>query len=303
MAVLATACASEAKPDADRTTTTGATPDLVSAACAGDLTLATSGRIANGGLVETSGLAASRVHPGVLWAHNDSGDAARIFALGLDGADLGIWGIPNVAARDWEDIAIGPGATPAAGALYLGDIGDNQRARETVQVVRVAEPDPAAPRPGGATTVPTDPAAVLVLRYTDGAHDAEALLVDPENGNVIVVTKEVVGAAGIYVARPPAGFAGTAELRRVGQVGLGLIAPVTGGSVSPDGRTVALRTYGEVFLMRRGSRASVAAALRSKSCSVDVDDEGQGEAVALLDDGYVTTSEGAGAPLHRAQLR
>ena len=32
-------------------------------------------------LNELSGLAASRIHEGVLWAHNDSGDSARIFAV------------------------------------------------------------------------------------------------------------------------------------------------------------------------------------------------------------------------------
>ena len=40
-------------------------------------------------LVETSGLVASRRPRGVLWSHDDSGGNAELFALGLDGADLG----------------------------------------------------------------------------------------------------------------------------------------------------------------------------------------------------------------------
>ncbi len=301
LALVTTACLSSSEPDATRPPSSGGRADLVTAACDDDLTVETTGHIANGGLIETSGVVASRAYPGVLWAHNDSGDTARIFALGMDGGDLGMWQVPNVSARDWEDIAIGPGATSGSWFLYLADTGDNAHGRDSVQVVRVPEPNPATTRPPGPTTIATDRASVLTLRYPDGAHDAEALLVDPDDGTVVLVTKELVGPAGIYVARPPDGFAGNVELRRAGQVALGLLAPATGASVSPDGRVVALRTYGQVFLMRRAARESIADALRSKSCSVDVDDEGQGEAIALLDDGYVTTTEGASAPLHRAR--
>jgi len=38
---------------------------------------------------ESSGVAASRAHAGVLWTHNDSGDDAYVYATDLAGADRG----------------------------------------------------------------------------------------------------------------------------------------------------------------------------------------------------------------------
>ena len=72
------------------------------------------------------------------------------------------------------------------------------RSAPTIDVYRVAEP-----RVGAGATAPADR---LRLRYPDGAHDAEALLVDPLRGDLVIVTK-VLGAARAYrtSARLPAG--------------------------------------------------------------------------------------------------
>ncbi|NLT76895.1 MAG: hypothetical protein GXX98_10255, partial [Planctomycetes bacterium] len=61
---------------------------------------------------EASGLVASRKNPGVLWVHNDSGDTARVFAIDTRGNLLGVCSVTGAKARDWEDIAIGPGPDP-----------------------------------------------------------------------------------------------------------------------------------------------------------------------------------------------
>src|SRR6266566_1484018 len=63
---------------------------------------------------ESSGIAASRAHPGVLWTHNDSGDDAYVYATDLAGADRGVVRIRGARAVDWEDIALGPCPTPRA---------------------------------------------------------------------------------------------------------------------------------------------------------------------------------------------
>ena len=100
-------------------------------------------------------------------------------------------------AEDWEDIAAGPDPDGRP-LLYVGDIGDNAPGGPTIDVYRVAEPQV------GDTA--TAPAERLQLRYPDGAHDAEALLVDPLRGDLVIVTK-VLGAARAYraSARLPAG--------------------------------------------------------------------------------------------------
>ena len=76
-------------------------------------------------ITEASGLAGSRVNPGVLWTHNDSGGLPRVFALDLTGHLLGTWNLPGVNANDYEDIAVGPGPEAGVSYLYVGDIGDN----------------------------------------------------------------------------------------------------------------------------------------------------------------------------------
>ena len=59
----------------------------------------------------------------MFWAHNDSGDVPRIFAIDRSGALRATVAVNVPAAVDWEDIAI-DGKT-----IYIGDIGDNGAAR------------------------------------------------------------------------------------------------------------------------------------------------------------------------------
>ena len=181
------------------------------------------------GAVELSGLVVSRAQPGVLFTHNDSGDSPRIFALRLDGTLLAVDRVPGAAAVDWEDMAVGPGRDGGP-ALYLGDIGDNTARRATVDVYRV--PEPVVRSGGGGATAPAER---LVLRYPDGPHDAETLLVDPRRGDLYLVTKRADGRSGVYRAAAPLPFGGRATLRRVGTLRLGPTSAATGGSVSAAG--------------------------------------------------------------------
>ena len=52
-------------------------------------------------LVETSGLVASPSWDGLMWAHNDSGDEAWVYGIGLDGTARARLELP-VDATDWE---------------------------------------------------------------------------------------------------------------------------------------------------------------------------------------------------------
>ncbi len=105
-------------------------------------------------LKESSGIVASRRHPGVFWSHNDSGDRARLFALRRDGSAVhapgdaayaGI-GIDAATNRDWEDIT-----ADDAGQLYIGDTGNNGNARDDLAIYVVPEPDPATAARASAT--------------------------------------------------------------------------------------------------------------------------------------------------------
>jgi hypothetical protein len=267
-----------------RTTVRHATPPAV----CGALRATVTGVVQAAEALELSGLARSQTQPGVLWSHNDSGDRGRVFALRPSGKVLADLDVPGAAATDWEDIAI------RGDELYLGDIGDNARERPSIDVYRVSEPRVPA-------TGTTPPATRLRLRYPDGAHDAETLLVDPRSTAIAVVTKEISGRSGVYLARRPSA-ATTTTLRRVARLELGIGALATAGDVSANGRVIAIRTYGSVFAWRRAPGVSLGAALRGRPCvSPTPLREGQGEAIALTRDGrgFFTVPEGAHATIRR----
>jgi len=253
------------------------------------------GHVATSAATELSGLVLSRSQGGVLWTHNDSGDRARLLAVAPDGralADVAVAGAENV---DWEDIALGP-APEGGDALYVGDIGDNDGLRSSVVVYRMDEPRVADGQQQSA------PAQRLTLSYRDGAHDAEALLVDPSTGALVIVTKDFGNTAGVYVAdRPRAGA--TTMLRRIGDLTLDAAEPITAGDLSGDGRTIVIRTYDRAFAWSRGAGESLVAALGRRACTANADllVEGQSEAVALTADGraFYTVPEGGEPPIRR----
>jgi hypothetical protein len=239
-----------------------------------------------------------------------------VFAIDTTGKSLGEFALDGAQAVDWEDIAVAPG--PSANGkgrtsyLYVGDIGDNLAARASVTVYRV--PEPAVDRAG---TSPAEPiarvlpgAAALTFTYPDGPHDAEALLVDPRGNDLLIITKDLVGGRGIVFRGDADAPAGTsAVLERVADVSLGLGQGVTGGDVSADGSTLALRTYLGVVLYPRPAGTNLWDAFAQPSCAGAAPplvglarrSERQGEAIGFVPSGkaYLTVGEGAHPPLHR----
>lgn len=254
------------------------------------------GRIHTTEATELSGLVASRRQAGVLWAHNDSGDSARLFALGTDGRLRGEVAVSGAENVDWEDIALGPGPG-SRDALFVADIGDNDEERRSVSVYLVPEPDPGSGEPKTSAS-----AQRLTLRYPDRPHDAEALLIDPSGGELVVVTKSFGGDASVYTAgRPRTGT--MTKLRRVGRVPVSTGEAVTAGDVSADGGTIVLRTYDRALVWSRRRGESLSAALRREPCAAGADllGEGQGETLALSPDGrsFFTVPEGLRPALRR----
>ena len=279
--VLVAGCGGSASPPPDAPTVATGTPTAAPAmpALCGDLTVRRVGTVDAPAATEVSGLALSR--SGTLWAHNDSGDVPRVLALDRRGRFQREVAVSGAEAVDWEDIAI-RGRT-----LYVGDIGDNLAQRPNVSVYRFAEP------PAGATGVT---ATRIDLRYADGPHDAETLLVDPRTGAIVVVTKDIGGRSGVYVAAK-------GVLRRRATLKLGAGQLLTAGDVSGDGRTIVLRSYGRAFVYERHAGESLPRALKRAPCTADANLilEGQGESLALTRDGraFYTLPEGPGPTLRR----
>ncbi len=203
-----------------------------------------------------SGLAASARNPGWRYLLNDRPGTDAVWLLDGRARLHGPLRIAGLDAVDTESLEVAPcGPDDARSCLYIGDIGDNLRSREHVEVHRIVEPD----LEGTLPTAPL-PADVARLVYPDGPHDAEALLVDAD-GRPHLVTKatfdaerDETGPTRLYTA---SAFA-NGVLEEVGRLTLPaprrrVLGPVvgdvvTGGSVAGDGR-VLLRTYDHVVLL------------------------------------------------------
>ncbi len=245
-------------------------------------------RITDPRVIELSGLAQIG---DVLWAHNDSGDRARVFAVDGTGAVRAEVRLQGVDAVDWEDIATD------GTELYVGDIGDNEGVREQITVYRFTPPDPAAD-----AVLPPDQYQAITLHYPNGPRDAEALLVDPLTKDIVVVHKRFGGLSEVYSAAEDDWSDGDATLVREGSFDPGRtpLDAVTSGEVNADGLVVGIRTYAKVLMWPRDEGQSVAEALiDNEVCEAPTRVELQGEALAFTRDGYVTASEGEQPVLHR----
>ena len=253
---------------------------------------------------ESSGLVASRTTPGAYWTHNDSGDGPFIYAFDTRGDSFGTFRVSGAQARDWEDIAAGPGPQANRSYLYIGDIGDNDSVRPEVVVYRVAEPALSAStrnltkkRPGS-----TEPAEAIRLKYPDGKHDAEALLVHPRTGNIYIVTKVLIANPGVYEAVAPFTAGQSITMRRMGEARVPSLfgGVITGGSISPDGRHVALCDYFQGYeLVLPAGTSNFDDIWKQKMTGFDLGKRKQGESITYRLDGkaLLTTSEGKQSPL------
>ena len=269
------------------------------------------GTITDPGIGESSGLAASRRNPGLLWTHNDSGDEPLVYCLDLKGAPCGVWRVTGAEAWDWEDMAAGPGPRAGEPYLYLGDIGDNVDGRSEIFVYRIPEPAATA----GGATAPTKaapaasaPAEALKLRFPDGSHNAEALAVHPTTGDLYVITKDAQ-AARVYKAAAPLDASKATTMIQVGTIRLGAgsrgLEQVTGADISSDGRRAVLSTYAQGYELEASAGGPFDDIWSQPPAPVALGPRLQGEAIAYRLDGraLLTTSEIVPSPLQQVERR
>ena len=195
-------------------------------------------------LEETSGVTVSLSQPDVFWTHNDDGSV--LTAMNSVGEIISRIRI-RPSLTDWEDIATSSCAGGKS-CLYLADTGDNleRRSAGDISIRRLEEPDLDSPnfRATLNQQIPEFDTDVFPVRLPDGPRDIEALLVLPGE-DIYVSTKGRNGPVAIYRYPPPL-RPDTVTLELVQELSPGArVIPrqVTGGSVSPEGDILALRTY------------------------------------------------------------
>ncbi|MGW0869767.1 WD40 repeat domain-containing protein [Streptomyces sp. NPDC002740] len=227
-------------------------------------------------ITESSGLAASRQHPGIYWTHNDSDDGPYLYAVdsatGKTVARLTLTGVGT--PRDVEAVSIGPG-----NEIWVGDIGDNLGGTwQYVWIYKLPEPKELVDR--------TVKATQYVVKYSDGARDAESLLVHPKTGRVYIIDKKEDGGH-LYEGPAELSASGANIFRPVAAVDLW----ATDAAFSPDGTQLAVRGYfGGISYAWNGGRIK-------REGRLDVPLQRQGESVSYSADGtkLLYGSEGSGS--------
>ncbi|MFF4491746.1 WD40 repeat domain-containing protein [Streptomyces sp. NPDC001544] len=225
-------------------------------------------------ITESSGLAASHLHPGIYWTHNDSDDGPYIYAVdsrtGRTVATLTLKGIGS--PRDVEAISIGPG-----NEIYVGDIGDNLGGKwPYVWIYKLPEPKVLKDQ--------AVQAKQYVVKYSDGPRNAESLLVHPKTGRVYIIDKNEDGGH-LYEGPATLSSSGSNIFRPVAAIDLW----ATDAAFSPGGRQLAVRGYfGGIYYDWNGGKIK-------RQGRLDVPLQGQGESVSYSPDGtkLMYGSEGA----------
>jgi hypothetical protein len=215
-------------------------------------------------LVEISGVAASRVNPGLLYVHNDSGNPSQVYLTDGSGANKGTLDLTGLSNRDWEDIAVGPGPVDGKSYVYVADIGDNDAKYQTVLIYRFMEPD----LTGKTLPVALDITAVdiLEMKYPDGPRNAETLMVDPLTKAIYIVSKES-GLAKIYMAAYPQSSTTITTLSPVAKLQFN---KATGGDIAADGTEMLLRNKEQIWYWKIPVGTSVTATflLQPPACPI-----------------------------------
>ncbi|QDS85911.1 hypothetical protein EC9_00690 [Rosistilla ulvae] len=246
---------------------------------------------------ESSGVAASWRHEGILWTHNDSGDSPRLFAMDQQGRHRQEVEISGAKHVDWEDIA--SYELDGRPQLLIADVGDNGRRRKEVVCYRVNEPKL------GNKRIKVD--QIWRIQYPDGPRDCEAVAVDVQERVILLASKVRNFAADVYSVPLETGEKDAKVMAtRVGTIAMPMI---TAMDIDPrDGRIV-VASYVDAMIFPRkqvagGGKVDWEATFAQTPTLLRTPWRRQGEAICFdrHDDAVWLTSEKKPAPLIRVAV-
>jgi hypothetical protein len=222
---------------------------------------------------EISGIADSKLNPGDLWAQEDSGNPPQIYLINHNGNVVKTIYLKGVTDRDWEDMAL------FNNDIYIAETGDNAQNFTDYRFYKFAEPSSSVDTVKNIETIP--------FNYPDGAHDAEAFLIDPATKNIYIITKRD-NPSRIYRLTYPFGSTNMATF--VGQL---TYSGVVSGCISPDGKEIIIKTYTNIFYYKHTLNETIDQTLKKTYTNLPYTLEPQGEAVCFANDssGFYTISE------------
>ncbi|MGF7082532.1 hypothetical protein [Mucilaginibacter sp. UYCu711] len=261
-----------------------------------------SGTLQDKEMNEISGISASGIAKDTYYVHNDSGDTSRFFAISPEGKLLStIYYKGDPAAPqgvfDCEDIAVGPGPVAKKSYVYIADIGDNAANRKYTTIYRIAEQESLLK--GGNVNATATP---LHLKYPDGPKDAEAMMIDPQQKLIYIVSKRS-DTVKVYTA--PLVFKANDTVTMTYRTklffkGFKPFKWITAADISKDGKQVLVKSYEKIYYWKRKETEPIWETLQRKPEEPNYQQEKQGEAIGFTADGkgYYTVSEGVFSPIY-----
>nr|ARK10800.1 hypothetical protein A6C57_10955 [Fibrella sp. ES10-3-2-2] len=231
---------------------------------------------------ESSGLA--RRTPSTVWTHNDGGGRPTLYAVSLAGSSSGTLldslALPTLQNVDWEDIAQQDSSARGAARLFVADLGNNFNTRRDL-AIHIVDPD--------RVKLPE----TIRLRYADQTDfpprkrnfDCEAVFY--RSDSLFLLSKNRSGhSVRLYGVPARAGNYVLAPLDSVFVKSM-----VTGAATSPDGKTLAVLTYGKVLFFNLAEQA--ATRLNRPTGCLRLP-RGQAEGIAFLTDTELVISNERG---------
>jgi hypothetical protein len=224
---------------------------------------------------EASGIADSKINPGYLWVEEDSRHPPQLYLLGHNGNVLKTIYIKGAVNRDWEDIAL------INDTIYIADIGDNNLSFSDYTIYQFAEPF--------ASTDTVTSFNAIHFAYPDGAHDAEAFLIEPTTKDIYIITKRDASSK-IYKLSFPYS---TTSVDTVSLVGTLNYNEVVSAAMDPGGREIIIKTYLDLYYYTRSPGETIEQALNKNYITLPYIPEPKGEAVTFANNnsGFFTLSE------------
>lgn len=251
-------------------------------------------------LTEVSGMETSA--QGDIWVIQDSGNKDEVYKMDTTAQILETYAIDHAKNKDWEDLAL-----DAQGNLYIGDFGNNTNERKDLTIYKVTHTEFDKKEPN---------AKKIQFNYPQQKRfppKKNELLFDTEGffhwqGFLYIFTKNRTRPyTGETLAYRIPDTEGNYDAEFLGSLFLCKDqdhCSVTGADISPDGKTIALLSYGFVFLLTDFDFPNIS---KAQSKIINLDCDTQIESISFLDNDTLLLADEekkkTGRNLYRFKLR
>lgn len=185
------------------------------------------GRMNYRDISESSGLAVSLQYDDVMWTHNDSRNAADLFAVTRRGRLIRHYQVPGAVNNDWEDISLDD-----QGNLYIFDNTSRNVEQGYNEIYILPEPDPRKNEP-----IREVRKVRIHFPTSAGPFDCEAMFV--WKGMAYLITKPWDGSLPQVYRASDLQLGGVMDF--IGEIPV--YSMITGADISADGKRIALTSY------------------------------------------------------------